>query len=257
MVFANLIFKELVRQGEFKSTTLLKKIDEAEKLNIKRLVLAPAYYDEESKSNIEEVNNIVEELNNYIEAKGIDLKLYSANLLRDNYENVKEYMNGKLGSVNKTNYILLDVEESNKIDELLEIIFEYKLRNLTPIIVSPEKINEITENSKKIDKLIDEECLFQLDPASLKGVYGKKIQKTAKALMKKNVYQFIGFEEKIEAQYIDEQIEDLSKKSLFILKPDGVRVKRVLKSSKKKKNGFLDKIFRYYLSILFYTQNYA
>lgn len=238
MVFANLIFKELVKEGDFKSTILLKKIDEAGKLNIKRLVLAPAYYDKESKSNIEEVNNIVEELNAYLQAKEIDLTLYSANLLRDNYENLKEYIKGNLGSINKTNFVLLDVEECSKIDELLEIVFEYKLRNLVPIIVSPEKINEIIEDNKKIDKLIDEECLFQLDPASLKGVYGKKIQKAAKALVKRNIYQFIGFEEQIEAEYIDKQIEDLSKKSLFILKPDGVRVKRVLKSSKKKKNGF-------------------
>lgn len=64
-------------------------------------------------------------------------------MLRDNYENVKEYINGKLGSINDSDYILLDVEEADKIDDLLEIVFEYKLRNVTPIIVSPEKIKEI------------------------------------------------------------------------------------------------------------------
>ena len=196
MVFVNLIFKELVIHGDFKSTVLLKKIEEAAKCNIKRLVLAPAYYDEDSKTTIEEVKKIVEELNSYLKVKNIDLTLYSGNLLRDNYENVKYYIDEILGGITGTNFVLLDVEESNKIDE---------------------------------------ECLFQLDPGSLKGIHGKKIQKTAKALLKKDIYNFVGFEEKIEETYIDKSIEDLSKKSLFILNPEGARAKRIFKSTKKKK----------------------
>lgn len=238
MVFVNLIFKELVIHGDFKSTVLLKKIEEAAKCNIKRLVLAPAYYDEDSKTTIEEVKKIVEELNSYLKVKNIDLTLYSGNLLRDNYENVKYYIDEILGGINETNFVLLDVEESNKIDDLLEIVFEYKIRNLTPIIISPEKIEEIIKDNKKIYKLLNEECLFQLDPGSLKGIHGKKIQKTAKALLKKDIYNFVGFEENIEETYIDKQIEDLSRKSLFILKSDGIRVKRISKSPKKKKIGF-------------------
>lgn len=237
MVFVNLIFKELVIDGDFKSTVLLKKIEEAAKCNIKRLVLAPAYYDEDSKTTIEEVKKIVEELNSYLKVKNIDLTLYSGNLLRDNYENVKYYIDEILGGINETNFVLLDVEESNKIDDLLEIVFEYKIRNLTPIIISPEKMEEIIKDNKKIDKLLNEECLFQLDPGSLKGVHGKKIQKTAKALLKKDIYNFVGFEEKVEEAYIDKSIEDLSKKSLFILNPEGSRAKRILKSPKKKKVG--------------------
>ena len=167
--------------------------------------------------------------------KNIDLTLYSGNLLRDNYENVKYYIDEILGGINGTNFVLLDVEESNKIDDLLEIVFEYKIRNLTPIIISPEKMEEIIKDNKKIDKLLNEECLFQLDPGSLKGIHGKKIQKTAKALLKKDIYNFVGFEEKIEETYIDKSIEDLSKKSLFILNPEGARAKRIFKSTKKKK----------------------
>ncbi|MDU6365076.1 MAG: CpsB/CapC family capsule biosynthesis tyrosine phosphatase [Clostridium sp.] len=237
MVFVNLIFKELVIHGDFKSTVLLKKIEEAAKCNIKRLVLAPAYYDEDSKTTIEEVKKIVEELNSYLKVKNIDLTLYSGNLLRDNYENVKYYIDEILGGINGTNFVLLDVEESNKIDDLLEIVFEYKIRNLTPIIISPEKMEEIIKDNKKIAKLLKEECLFQLDPGSIKGIYGKKIQKAAKALLKKDIYNFVGFEEKVEEAYIDKSIEDLSKKSLFILNPEGARAKRILKSPKKKKVG--------------------
>lgn len=216
MLVATLIFKESVTGEEFKLANLLENIEEALKCNIKNLIIAPAYYDEENGINIGKVKGIVEKFNSFLEEKDLDMKLYSANLLKDNYENVKEYINGNVGTINNSNYILLSVEESEKIKDLLEVIYEYRLRNLIPIIVSPEKINEITDNKKEINKLLEEGCFFQLDPASLKGKFGKEVQKTAKFLMKKNIYQFVGFNEKIEPELINKEIINLSKESLFI-----------------------------------------
>lgn len=218
MLFATLIFKESVTIEEFKIANLLKNIEEALKCNIKNLVIAPAYYKEESGINIEKVKGIVDKLNSFLEERNLDMKLYSANLLMDNYETVKYYINGNVGTINNSNYILLSVEESEKIKDLLEIIYEYRLRNLVPIIVSPEKINEITDNKKNISTLIEEGCLFQLDPASLTGKFGKEVQKTAKLLMKKRIYQFVGFNEKIQPELINKAIVNLSKESLFIFK---------------------------------------
>lgn len=235
MLLASLVLKETVKDENFKSSILLNNIEEAAKNNIKNLVIAPAYYDENSESNINKVKEIVEELNNYLQVKDIDIKLYPGNLLRDNYENVKEYINGKLGSINDSDYILLDVEEADKIDDLLEIVFEYKLRNVTPIIVSSEKIKEIIKDKNKINKLLEEGCLFQLDPASLKGEYGKAIKKTAKFLLKRNIYQFVGFYERIDSKLIDDKIHALSKEGIFVVDSEkALRNNRLNKTKRKK-----------------------
>ncbi|WP_300384328.1 CpsB/CapC family capsule biosynthesis tyrosine phosphatase [Clostridium sp.] len=234
MLFANLLFKELVSDGKFEPTILLKNIDEAVKCNIKKLVLAPAYYDEESKTSIKEVENMVEELNLHLKEKEIDLTVYPANLLRDNYENIKSYISGNLGSINNSKYVLLDIEECNKIDDILEIVFEYMLRNITPIIVAPERIEEIIKDNKKIEKLIKEGCLFQLDPASLEGIYGKTVKKAAKALIKKDIYKFIGFQEEIDRNLINTQTINISKKSLFILKQEGEITRKTIGNKKSK-----------------------
>lgn len=234
MLIANLIFRESVKREGFKSSNLLKGIEEAVRNNIKNLVIAPAYYDENSESGIDKVKEVVGELNNYLKVKNIDLNLYAGNLLRDNYENIKEYVNGNLGSINESNYILLDVEECEKIDDLLEIVFEYRLRNLIPIIVSPEKIKEIIENNKKIYKLVEEGCLFQLDPASLKGIYGKEVKKTAKVILKKNIYQFVGFEEKIDSKLINENIFNISKEGIFVISSEKARRNNFEKNKRKK-----------------------
>lgn len=241
-MFASLLLKDLEKLGGFESIKLRGKAEEAAKHKINRLIIAPVYYGEESNTSINEVNTVVEELNAYLKVKGIALSVYPANLIRDNYDSIKEYMKGNLGTINNSNYILLDVKESSTIDSLVEIVFEYRLRNLIPIIVGPEKIEEIIKSNKQIEKLKDENCLFQLDSASLKGHYGKKIKKTAKSLIKKDIYQLVGFEEEIEKNYTTGEIELLGKKGLFVLNPEGALARRIIKNTKRNKKSFLSKV---------------
>ena len=204
---------------------------------IRRLVLAPAYYDEESKTSIIEVEEIVEELNAYLKEKNSYLVLYPANLIRDNYDSVKDFLNKRIGTINGSKYVLLNSEESNTVDELLELVFELNLVEVTPIIVGPEKNEEIKNDYKKIEKLINKGCLFQLDVESLNGAYGKSVQKTFKKLIKKNIYDFIGFEEDIKSELIDKEIEKMGKKGLYIFKTDELIIRKSIEKKKKKKIG--------------------
>lgn len=232
-MFVNLILKDLIVENKFNVINLLERIDEAKNLGVKRLVIAPYYYDEESKSSIDEVKERVEDLNLYLTENNSDIKLYAGNIVRDNYENVRDFINGKIGSVNDSKYVLLNTEESSELKELIEIVYEFTLRDYVPIIVAPEKIKEIKENYKNINKLINEGCLFQLDAASLNGEYGSEVLKTAKHLKKKGLYHFVGFQDNIKKKYINKEIESLSKKGLAILTKSGeVNNKITIKNKK-------------------------
>ncbi|MGN0026410.1 MAG: CpsB/CapC family capsule biosynthesis tyrosine phosphatase, partial [Clostridium sp.] len=160
------------------------------------------------------------------------LKLYHGNIIRDNFQSVRDFVDGKMCSINNSKYVLLNPEESSTIKELVEIIYEFNLREYTPIIFGPEKIKEITDDNKNIDKLLKENCLLQLDLGSINGEYGKKVLKTTKALQKKNAYSFIGFEDNIKKEYINKDIEAISRKGLFILTKSGEGSKK-LKPKKK------------------------
>lgn len=232
-MFVNLILKDLIIENKFNVINLLEKIEEAKNLGIKRLVIAPYYYDEESKSSIEEVKEVVEDLNLYLKENQCDIKLYAGNLVRDNYDNIRDFINGKVGSINDSKYVLLNTEESSDLKELIEIVYEFNLRNYVPIIVAPEKIKEIIDNYKNINKLISEGCLFQLDVASINGEYGNEIAKTAKALKKKGIYTFVGFQDNIKKKYIDKEIESLSKKGLAILTKSGELNSKITIKNKK------------------------
>lgn len=231
-MFINLNLKDFIIENKFNVMNILEKVEEASSLGIKRLVIAPSYY-EESKTSIDEVKEIVEDLNIYLKEKGEDMKLYSANLIRDNYENVREFIKGKLGSINGTRYILLSAEESMDLKELIEIVYEFNLRNYAPIIIAPERIKEIISNYKNINKLVEEGCLFQLDIASINGEYGKDVLKTAKTLKKKGFYSFIGFKDNIRKYEINKDLESISKKGLeLLLKNKEIKNKDIKKSKK-------------------------
>lgn len=235
-MFASLILKDLVINNEFSLLNLINKVETISSLGINRLVIAPVYYDEDSKSSINEVKLMVDNLNLYLTEKGLDLKIYAANIVRDNFDNIKDFIDGKIGSINNSKYVLLNIEESNTIKELIEIIYEFNLKDYTPIIVGPEKIKEIADNNKNIDKLLKEDCLLQLDLASINGEYGKKTLKTAKLLMKREVYSFIGFEDNIKKEYINKDVQGIGKKGLFILVKNGESTKK--SNTKITKKGF-------------------
>lgn len=234
-MFINLILKDSVIKNNFNLVNLLEKIENISSFGVDRIVIAPVYYDELSKSSINEVEIIVEDLNLYFSEKGADLKLYPANIIRDNYDNIKEFIDGEIGSINNSRYVLVNIEECNTIKEIIEVIYEFNLREYTPIIVGPEKIKEIVDNNKNIGKLLKEDCFFQLDLASINGEYGKKILKTAKVLKKKDIYSFVGFEENIKKEYVNKEIQGISKKGLFVLIKNGEAIKR--KNTKKDKKS--------------------
>ena len=205
-MFASLILKELIIENEFNVINLLEKVERLANYGITRLVIAPFYYDEDSNSSLNEVISVVDDLNLYLSEKGIDLKLYPANIIRDNFDNIKEFAEDKIGSINNSKYVLLNVDETITIKEVIEIIYEFNLRDYTPIIFGPEKIKEVTDDNKNINKLLKENCLFQLDLGSINGEYGKKVLKTAKTLKKKDVYSFIGFEDDIKKEHINKDL---------------------------------------------------
>ena len=232
-MFINLILKDFIIENKFNVINMLEKVEEANSVGIKNLVIAPAYYDEESKTSINQVKEIIEDLNTYLSEKGEDIKLYPANLIRDNYENIKQFIDEKLGSINDTKYILLNSEEVTDLKELLDIIYEFKLRYYTPIIVAPERIKEINDNYKNINKLKESGCLFQLDLGSLNGEYGKKVLNVAKTLKKKGFYSFLGYEDKFKKQEFNKDLEVISKKGLAILVKNQDVEKNNIKNKKK------------------------
>lgn len=137
---------------------------------------------------IEEVNNINEIAKN----NNISIKVYPGQEIYLTRKAVKDFINGKCGTLNYSGYVLIELDYNNISIEEYELLFEFKLRSITPIIAHPERYSYIIDNPEVVNKFIKEGCLFQLNYGSLTGKFGKQVKRISEILLKYGVYSFIG-----------------------------------------------------------------
>lgn len=93
---------------------------------------------------------------------------------------------------NGNNYVLLELPVQEIPSFTDQTIFELLVRGIVPIVSHPERYLEIQNDTNKLFKLVKKGALTQLNSGSLRGKYGKKVQKTAKTLLARNLIHMIG-----------------------------------------------------------------
>ncbi|MGL4850551.1 MAG: tyrosine-protein phosphatase [Clostridium sp.] len=188
------------------------------------IVATPHYcigYGEEKFNN---VRSMARELQKLVKEKDLDINIhygqevyYSTRLLEDLEEE-------NIGTINDGRYMLieLNMKELTDEEEIYETIYELKIKGIIPVIAHPERYKYLQESKRKINRFIEEGCLFQLNAGSIEGRHGTEAKKCAEVLLKNKVYSFIGsdthdvknrkpgIKKAIDiAKEIDEEIEDV------------------------------------------------
>lgn len=156
------------------------------------IVATPHYCFDYGSTIYKDVIEYVEKLNQLIKKKGIDLKVYCGQEVYIYEETIKDLENGVIGTINNSRYMLIEWGLHELPDDLFDIIYELQIRNIVPVIAHIERYRFIIEDNTLIDKFIDEGCLFQLNTGSITGIFGSSVKKTAKILIEKGIYSFIG-----------------------------------------------------------------
>ncbi|MBB6624663.1 hypothetical protein H7E67_14580 [Clostridium gasigenes] len=168
-------------------------VEYAFKKGVKEMVVATKCGVQDVAVSIEKMEIRLSILKNKLEKNNIDVKLYLAESIKLSESNIKDCLNGKFGSINKSKYMLIDLDETMT-NQQVDMVFELTLIGIVPIIVHPERCKEIIEKISRIEKLKDLGCLFELDINSLTGLYGKEIKRIAKQLLRAKVYNFVASE---------------------------------------------------------------
>lgn len=92
----------------------------------------------------------------------------------------------------KDKYVLVEMSFFNPPFDLDDILFQIQLKGYIPVLAHPERYNFYHNSFETYTKLKKSGCLFQLNTLSLTEQYGKSVTKTAKKLLKENMYDFIG-----------------------------------------------------------------
>lgn len=170
----------------------LEMLKNAEREGTKEIVATPHYLLEYGESKIEEVKVLVKELNSIITKEGINIKVYSGQEVYFTENILKDYLDGNIGTLNDSRYMLIEFNMNRFEENIFDIIYELQVRGITPIIAHPERYRSIIKNPVEINRFIDEGYLFQLDSGSLTGNFGKEVKKTAEILLANGIYNFIG-----------------------------------------------------------------
>lgn len=101
-------------------------------------------------------------------------------------------MEGKIGTLNDSKYMLIEFPMRKFDDNICDIIYELQVRNIIPIIAHPERYKPIIENPIYINKFINEGYLFQMNTGSIEGKFGSDVKKITEVLLENGIYNFIG-----------------------------------------------------------------
>lgn len=172
------------------SIILLKQM---QKIGFSKIVLTPHYI----KGTTQVSNNLEKEyklklLKEKIKENKINIDLYLGNEIFITDDIIKLLHNENVSSINKSRYVLIELPFENEIIGLVDILYELKYNKLIPIIAHPERYIYFQNNISKITELREEGILFQINYASILGLYGRKAKKTAKNLLKNDCVDFFG-----------------------------------------------------------------
>lgn len=169
----------------------IKMLRVAEEKGTKVIVATPHYIRGIYENHYDEMATLHEELKLASVAAGINIEiLLGQEIMLDKYS-LKLCKEEKLRGINGTSYMLIEFPMDRLPKDTFELIYELRLLGIKPIVAHPERYPYIYQAPTTINNFIEENCLFQVNGASLQGLFGKKVEKCAKLLVQQGLVNFI------------------------------------------------------------------
>lgn len=169
----------------------LKMLKMAEEKGTKTIVATPHYIRGRYENHYDEVSALHAQLKLAAKAADINIEiLLGQEVMLDKYS-LQLCKEQKLRGINESSYMLIEFPMDNLPKDALDLIYELRLLDIKPIIAHPERYEYICKTPTVINDFIEEGCLFQINTGSLQGVFGKKVQSTAKLLVGEGMADFL------------------------------------------------------------------
>jgi protein-tyrosine phosphatase len=155
------------------------------------IVATPHHMNNRYENQKQSILAKVEELNRVLQEHKVDINVLPGQEVRIHGELVEGYNAGEILPVNHTQYVLVEFSSSH-VPRYTETMF-YDLQNkgLIPVIVHPERNQEIIENPELLYNLVQKGALSQVTASSVCGDFGKKIKNFSHQLIEANLTHFI------------------------------------------------------------------
>lgn len=139
----------------------------------------------------QEVLGKVKELNGRLKEEKIELTILPGQEPAVNGEMLEDLQKGEILSLNETQYQFVELPSSHVPRYTLQMLFDLQLKGLTPIIVHPERNQELLERPDLLYKMVEKGALAQLTAGSICGKFGKRVKTFSHELVEANLVHFI------------------------------------------------------------------
>lgn len=149
-------------------------------------------YSPQYNVSLEEVNSKIRLLTDTVLAAGYPVNLHTGHEVRIHEHLVENIKNGKILTLAKSRYLLLELPSHSVPAYTISIIEALLAEGIVPIIAHPERNRGISEKPERLERLVRHGALSQVTAGSLAGHFGKNIQKLSLQLIDANLVHTYG-----------------------------------------------------------------
>jgi protein-tyrosine phosphatase len=159
---------------------------------ITHIVATPHHNNGNYSNSKEQIIAKIRELQDVLQKENIPLTILPGQEPRINGDTLQDYENGTLLTLNDAGkYVLIELPSNHVPRYTQQILFDLQMKEITPIIVHPERNQEIIENPDLLYQLVKKGACTQITASSVTGHFGKKIKKFAFEVIEANLTHFI------------------------------------------------------------------
>ncbi|EIJ83783.1 tyrosine-protein phosphatase [Bacillus methanolicus] len=164
----------------------------AVKEGIQTIIATPHHNNGYYKNTKQRILEKVEELNLSLMKQSIPLHVLPGQEPRIYGEILEDYNQDQILTLcNKGKYLFIELPFNHLPRYTEQLLFDIQMQGLTPIIVHPERNQEIIEQPDLLYNLVKKGALTQVTASSITGHFGKNIKKFSMQLIEANLTHFI------------------------------------------------------------------
>lgn len=163
----------------------------AQNEGIKTIVNTSHYHPDFKYKKGQELKEVLNEFNNTLKKQGINVDVILGNELYFTDDIIGNLQDLDFHTLNNSRYLLVEFSPNNFPKNLVDVVYEIKLRKYIPILAHVERYPKIQENPNIIYECIKEGALIQINASSVIGKNGKEAENVSEILLANNMAHFI------------------------------------------------------------------
>jgi protein-tyrosine phosphatase len=158
---------------------------------IKTIIATPHHRNEKYENHGQTIFRQVEEFNRVLKSENLDLTVLPGQETRIFGEMVEGLESSEILPLNQGKYVFVELPSGHVPRYTGQLLFDIQLKGFIPVIVHPERNQEIIENPEVLYQLVKKGALTQVTASSVSGHFGKTIKKFSLQLIEANLTHFV------------------------------------------------------------------